>query len=139
MTKEILNFNLTNEQKELLEKFAMQTNQIISNLPFYIWIRTINHAEDHRPQLIVEHVKDKDRVEESWNRSYAFKIENMMIISIDKESPTVLSETFPIELPEEDLEELKHWISSNYDKLMKVWYNDPANILGYPIDLKWYD
>lgn len=128
-----------NEQKRLLKKLAMSTNQIISDLPFYIWIQVIDHAENCRPQLIVEYVKGKDRTIGSWNKSSAIMIENMMIISIDKENPIVLSETLPIELPVKDLEDLKQWISLNYEKLIKVWSNVPANILGYPINLKWYD
>ena len=130
---------ISNEQKVLLEKLAMQTNQIISDLPFYIWIRVINHAENCRPQLIVEYVKDKDRTVESWNKSSAIIIENLMAISINKEIPTVLSGSLPIELLIKDLEDLKQWISLNYEKLIKIWNNNPANILGYPINLNWYD
>ena len=66
-------------------------------------------------------------------------IENLMAISIDKENPTVLTGSLPIELPEIDLEDLKQWISLNYEKLIKIWNNDPANILRYPINLKRYD
>ena len=130
---------ISNEQKVLLEKLAMQTNQRISDLPFYIWIQVIHHAENCSPQVIVEYVKDKDRAVESWNKSSAIMIENLMAISIDKENPTVLSRTLPLELPEIDLDDLKQWISLNYEKLIKIWNNDPANILRYPINLKRYD
>lgn len=48
------------EKKWRFKKCEMQSNQIISDMRFYIWFQVINQADDSSQQLFVEYVKDKD-------------------------------------------------------------------------------
>ena len=114
-------------------KMMIDSNEIINDLPFRIWIETRNHQEDNSPFLQVEYTKQKI---EPIKRPLTIKAENLFALSLDSSNPDIISPAKPSDISCEDINLLKHWTLSNFEELMELWNGKRITILGYPLQLK---
>ena len=121
-------------QFELVGTIMTSSNEICNDLPFYIWIQVINHDDENKPYLIAEY--DKNKGEGATKLSTRRIVNDLLMVSIDRETPCYAEESFLINILQDDMTALIEWIKENYDKLIKLWNRERTTILGYPINLK---
>ena len=121
------------EYLNIFMKMMMDSNEIINDLPFRIWIETRNHERNTIQFLQAEYIKDKIK---PIKKPQSIKAENLFTLSIDSVNPDIISAAKPSDISSEDISLLKDWIVSNFEELMELWNNKRKVILGYPLKLK---
>jgi hypothetical protein len=79
-----------------------------TGLNYIIWIGRI--GGQHGPRVKVSNIKGK------WREN------NNFVLSIDHTEPKEKSKPETIKIPNEDVKQVKKWITSNYDDLMLLWW-----------------
>ena len=121
------------EDLNIFMKMMMDSNEIINDLPFRIWIETRNHERNTIQFLQAEYIKDKIK---PIKKPQSIKAENLFTLSIDSVNPDIISAAKSSDISSEDISLLKDWIVSNFEELMELWNNKRKVILGYPLKLK---
>lgn len=110
------------------------SHEILTELPFRIWIQKYNLEEANEPGLTLEYSKDK--IGES-SPSESIHIENIFSVSIDRVNP-MFSMNDNLGIQQSDIEELKNWIKDNYKPLIKLRDKGTVLIRHYPVRIEWF-
>ena len=102
------------EQEQAADEDAMSVltslSQEETGLPMVVWIE-VNRPSEHQTP----------RMQFSNSGCNGLLPNSLVPISLDKEHPQILAVGVKRNIPNQDLEDLKRWIKSNYEGLMKVW------------------
>ena len=92
-----------------------------TGLPMVVWIEVKRVSERQTPRMQFSNSGRDDLLPKS-----------LVPISLDKERPQILVNGVKLNIPNKDLEDLKRWIKSNHEGLMKVWNGDisPFQFMG---------
>lgn len=113
------------EQKQTADDDAMSVLTSLSKgetgLPVVVWIEVKRVSERQTPRMQFSNSGRDDLLPKS-----------LVPISLDKDCPRILVDGVKLNIPNKDLEDLKHWIKSNYEGLMKVWNGNlsPFQFMG---------
>lgn len=92
-----------------------------TGLPMVVWIEVKRPSEHQTPRM------------QFSNSGRNGVLPNSLVpISLDKECPQILVNGVKLNIPNKDLEDLKRWIKSNHEGLMKVWNGNlsPFQFMG---------
>ena len=102
------------EQEQTADDDAMSVLTSLSKsetgLPMVVWIEVKRPSEHQTP-----------RMQFSNSERNGLLPNSLVPISLDKDCPRILVDGVKLNIPNKDLEDLKRWIKSNYEGLMKVW------------------
>ena len=102
------------EQEQTADDDAMSVLTSLSKgetgLPMVVWIEVKRSSEPQTP-----------RMQFSNSGRNGLLPNSLVPISLDKECPRILVDGVELNISNKDLEDLKRWIKSNYEGLMKVW------------------
>ena len=113
------------EQEQAADDDAMSVLTSLSKgetgLPVVVWIEVKRVSERQTPRMQFSNSGRDDLLPKS-----------LVPISLDKERPQILVDGVKLDLPNKDLEDLKRWIKSNHEGLMKVWNGNlsPFQFMG---------
>ena len=113
------------EQEQTVDDDAMSVLTSLSKgetgLPMVVWIEVKRPSEPQTP-----------RMQFSNSERNGLLPNSLVPISLDKDCPRILVDGVKLNIPNKDLEDLKHWIKSNYEGLMKVWNGNlsPFQFMG---------
>ena len=113
------------EQEQTVDDDAMSVLTSLSKsetgLPMVVWIEVKRVSERQTPRMQFSNSGRDDLLPKS-----------LVPISLDKERPQILVNGVKLNIPNKDLEDLKRWIKSNHEGLMKVWNGNlsPFQFMG---------
>ena len=113
------------EQEQTADDDAMFVQTSLSKgetgLPMVVWIEVKRASERQTP-----------RMQFSNSERNGLLPKSLVPISLDKEHPHIMVDGVKLNIPNKDLEDLKRWIKSNYEGLMKVWNGNlsPFQFMG---------
>ena len=113
------------EQEQTADDDAMSVLTSLSKgetgLPVVVWIEGKRVSERQTPRMQFSNSGRDDLLPKS-----------LVPISLDKERPRILVDGVKLNITNKDLEDLKRWIKSNHEGLMKVWNGNlsPFQFMG---------
>ena len=113
------------EQEQTADDDAMSVLTSLSKgetgLPMVVWIEVKRPSESQTP-----------RMQFSNSERNGLLPNSLVPISLDKDCPRILVDGVKLNIPNKDLEDLKRWIKSNHEGLMKVWNGNlsPFQFMG---------